>query len=1012
MTTVAPTQTLTFLDRAFTHAAVGVAITDLDGRFLEVNDAFCALTGYTATELKGIDPDRITHPDHRNCNSALVSKLLAGELPAFVVQTGYITKSERVVWLQNSVSIIRDVDGTPLRLLNICENTTEQRAAEQALQETQERSRVQFRATPVPIFSWQRSGHDFVLVDYNDAADRITEHGIVRLLGKRASHLYAKTPEVIDGMERCFSQRSAIHKVGDFRLLSTGELKQLDATFVFVPPDLVMIHTEDITDRVKAEQAQKEAERKYRDMFENSSLGMFQTTLDGRFRTANTALARMFGFDTATDLMREWTNIAEQGYVDPRKREEFKREIELNGVVKGFEYEAYRKDGSRIWVSETVRTVRDTTSSMILYEGVAEDVTERRQSADAIRKQKELLQTIFDNIPVMINFTDQQGVFQFVNHEFERKFGWTAEELRHHPDIIKDCYPNESDRERVRRWIADGTGEWGHFRPRLRDGRYIDAVWVNVKLSDGTSIGIGKDISKEKRAERFRDAALALSQGLNGVSSTFEAAKIISNVTDELIGWDSCSLQLYDAETDTVKSVLAIDNIAGERRDVRPRHSAQPSVRTREVIKAGPKLIIREPPLVFDDTAVPFGDVSRPSASIMSVPIRHGSGVVGVLSIESYQSEAYDEMSLKDLESLADLCGQALNRVRAEQSLYESEQRFRQIAENIDDVIWIMDTSLEKLLYVSPAYKTIWEKPLETINSDPTAYLHAIHPEDRERVAQVMAERIAKTDYSSVEYRIVRPNGSIRWIRSRSFPIRGSDGKAYRLAGIAEDITERKASETALHDFSRRLLNAHESERMKIARELHDEIGQVLTAVRINLQSLSQSSETQRTIEHVAESIRVIDEAISRVRDLSFELRPSLLDDLGLAAATRWYVNQFAHRVGLIAHLQIEFDGFQKRLSREVETACFRILQEALTNVARHAEANQITVILKTNDSQLYLCVKDDGQGLERGRSKSTLGLRGMEERALSVSGRLEILSTPSQGTEIRVWFPTPRAEI
>jgi len=1002
-------QPLTYLEGAFTHAAVGVAVTDLNGCFLEVNEAFCLLTGYSPNDLKAIDLGFITHPNHRKRNSELISKLIAGEIPAFVVHTGYIKQGGNFVWVQSSVSPIRDIDGTPIRLLNICEDTTEQRATESALKETRERSRVQFRATPVPIFSWRRTDDDFVLVDYNDAADRMTEHGIIRLLGKSALQLYATTPEVIEGMESCFTQRRPIRKTGDFRLLSTGELKHLDVTFVFVPPDLVMIHTEDITERMNADQARIEAERKYREMFENSNLGMFQSTPEGRYLAANSALAQMLGFDSPEELIKERTSIGEQEYVDPNRREDFKLEMEINGFVRGFEYEAYRKDRSQIWLSMGVRAVKDK-DMVLFYEGIAEDITERKRSEDVLRQQKELLQTIFDHIPVMILFMDQHRRVKFVNHEWEKTLGWSSEQSKA-SDVIAELYPDEVERARVWRWIESGNRELGHFRTRVKDGHLIDTVWLNVKISDGTSIGIGKDISKERRAQRFRDAALALSHRLTGVTSTHDAAKIITEVADQLIGWDSCSVQLYDSEVDIVRTVLSIDNFHGERREVTIAEPRQPSAKTRAVIDDGPKLIVRDVPFSFEDSAVPFGDVSRPSASIISVPIRHGSSVLGVLSIESYQDNAYDEMSLKDLESLADLCGEALNRIRAEQSLHESEERFRQIAENIDDVIWMMDTTWEKLLYVSPSYETIWQRPSATIRNDSTAYRHAIHPEDRERVAKVMAERIAKTGFSSLEYRITRPDNSIRWIRSRSFPICDADGKSYRLAGIAEDITERKAAETAVRDYSRRLLNAHESERMKIARELHDDIGQVLTAVRINLQSLGKSAGNEEMLEHVGEGIRVIDEAISRVRDLSFELRPSLLDDLGLAAATRWYVNQFAHRVGLIADLQLDYDGFQERLSKDVETACFRILQEALTNVARHAKAKQITIILKTVDSQLYLSVKDDGEGMERGGSKSTLGLRGMEERALSVSGKLEILSTPSKGTEVRVWFPAPRPE-
>src|SRR5690349_6690581 len=169
-------------------------------------------------------------------------------------------------------------------------------------------------------------------------------------------------------MESCFTQRRPIRKTGDFRFLSTRELKHLDVTFVFVPPDLVMIHTEDITERMNAEQARIEAERKYREMFEHSTLGKFQTTPDGRFLEANSALAQMLGFDSPEELIKECTSIGEQIYVDPNRREDFKLEMEINGFVRGFQYEAYRKDRNRIWLSMGVRAVKDK-DMVLFYEG-------------------------------------------------------------------------------------------------------------------------------------------------------------------------------------------------------------------------------------------------------------------------------------------------------------------------------------------------------------------------------------------------------------------------------------------------------------------------------------------------------------------------------------------------------------------------------------------------------------------------------------------------------------------
>jgi len=241
-------------------------------------------------------------------------------------------------------------------------------------------------------------------------------------------------------------------------------------------------------------------------------------------------------------------------------------------------------------------------------------------------------------------------------------------------------------------------------------------------------------------------------------------------------------------------------------------------------------------------------------------------------------------------------------------------------------------------------------------------------------------------------------------------------GEAHIL-GVSMDITERKraerelrASREQLQALSRRLLAVQESERGSIARELHDEIGQALTAVKLNLQAIGRVAPDPRVAAHVAEGVAVLDAAVEGARDLALDLRPSLLDDLGLIAAVRWYTTRLAERAGLQA--TFEADQLERRAPKEIETACFRVAQEALTNVARHARARAVRVELRRADPELVLVVTDDGVGFvpETVRGDAAplrhLGLIGMEERVSLVGGRLAIESAPARGTTVRVWFP------
>jgi PAS domain S-box-containing protein len=258
---------------------------------------------------------------------------------------------------------------------------------------------------------------------------------------------------------------------------------------------------------------------------------------------------------------------------------------------------------------------------------------------------------------------------------------------------------------------------------------------------------------------------------------------------------------------------------------------------------------------------------------------------------------------------------------------------------------------------------------------------------------------------------------AVQYIRT---PIRES-GVIVGAVVTFQDITERKKTEQALHDYadrlralSRQLLEVQEVERRHLARELHDEIGQTLTALKLNLQAVSKACPPDQPLPPALEdSLAVVDQAITEVRNLSLDLRPSLLDDLGLAPALRWYVQRQAQRGGLTVQLDTDLD---ERLPPELETACFRVVQEALTNVLRHASARHVTVTLRRHDGGLGLGVQDDGVGFDvaaarlRAARGAGLGLLGMQERVQLLGGTIEFCSAPGQGTQIGIRFPVPDA--
>ena len=201
-------------------------------------------------------------------------------------------------------------------------------------------------------------------------------------------------------------------------------------------------------------------------------------------------------------------------------------------------------------------------------------------------------------------------------------------------------------------------------------------------------------------------------------------------------------------------------------------------------------------------------------------------------------------------------------RVRAEEALRESEERFRELAENIDEVFWISDLENSQMIYVSAAYERIWGLSRESLYASPKSWTEAIHPEDKGRVVATIANHHLQASHD-LSYRIVRPDGSIRWIRDRGFPVHDESGNIVRIAGISEDVTESKEPEEALrqaneqlHLLSRRLFQIQEDERRHLARELHDQIGQVLTAALVDGELDFESARGQGTEVHAFFPVR------------------------------------------------------------------------------------------------------------------------------------------------------------
>jgi PAS domain S-box-containing protein len=338
-------------------------------------------------------------------------------------------------------------------------------------------------------------------------------------------------------------------------------------------------------------------------------------------------------------------------------------------------------------------------------------------------------------------------------------------------------------------------------------------------------------------------------------------------------------------------------------------------------------------------------------------------------------------------------------------SLRESEERYRELFENSSDALYVHDMT-GTYTSVNRATETLFGYAREDLIGRHFSTL--LDSDYENHVSETLCRKLEAANETTYEAEIVTKEG-------RHIPVEISsrlifaNGVAVGVQGCVRDISERKRVQAAARTYSRRVIEAQEAERRRISRELHDQVGQILTAVKMNLHSLSEKCTAPEILASIQDNMEVIDEAVDQVRDLSVDLRPLLLDDFGLPVALRWYLDRQTKRCAIATEFTTHSLCEDDRFSSELETACFRIVQEAVTNVVRHARAARIVVTLERNGSDLVLGISDDGAGFDLSvlrNSAATLGLRGMEERVQALGGLITINSAPSLGTEICARFP------
>jgi two-component system cell cycle sensor histidine kinase/response regulator CckA len=501
----------------FDLASVGLAQADPEtGQYLRVNRKMCEITGYEEAEMLEMRVRDVTHPDDREIDWDLFQRVGRGDAPGYRIEKRYVRKDGGVTWVNVNMTVIRDGDGRAVRSVAAIEDIDERKRVQRALAESEARYRLIAENTADVIWMLDLASRRFTYVSPS----------VKRLRGFTPEEVMAQpfdaalTPEALRAVDARLSAAIAALAAGD-RSAETAllEIEQPTKNGGVVPTEVVATAlsdvqgrvtgvlgvTRDITERRRAEEALRESEERYRALFDQSPIGIYKTTPDGRILLANPALLTMLGYDSLTEL--ESRNLEEGGYEPDYPRQRFKELIERNGSVRGLESVWIAKDGRRVHVRENAHAIREPGGEVLYYEGTVEDVTASRAAEEALRRTEAQYRSLFEHAEdALLVFEPATEMILDANPKACELYGFDREELV--GTSLKALTFDVTRGEEIIASLLEGrqvpTFETAHLR---RAGAVVH-LQVSASIVDflGTKaiLSAARDITRQREAEEAR----------------------------------------------------------------------------------------------------------------------------------------------------------------------------------------------------------------------------------------------------------------------------------------------------------------------------------------------------------------------------------------------------------------------------------------------------------------------------------------------------------------------------
>jgi PAS domain S-box-containing protein len=512
----------------------------------------------------------------------------------------------------------------------------------------------------------------------------------------------------------------------------------------------------------------------------------------------------------------------------------------------------------------------------------------------------------------------------------------------------------------------------------------------------------------EEQLKMLHEVSLLLSQS----DSPDALCRRAIELGRERFGFDRLSLWVITDNPDMLKGTYGTDEQGGTRVEYgRSMLSMQSS---RQDLFADSAVHITKDWPLSDDRGERVGRGWH-----MMAALRDGVEVIGVLNADNYlRQQPLREHQVELLGLYGAIIGHQYARLQREQALRTSEARFRAIFAGAAVGIALVDQNGHPVMSNTALHEMLGYGEEELRGMAFTEFTHPDHVDlDWNSYRELVA---GKRESYQIEKRYICKGGSVIWGRLTVSLVRDIAGEPQFAIGMVENITERKTAEQSLrnslmrlHTLTSHLQSVREEERERVAREVHDELGQALTGLKIELAWVRRQMTQKRPgtpdepiLEKIDSMYHLINATIQSVRRIITELRPVILDTLGLAPALEWQAHDFQERTGIQCVFLSTLDTLS--LDRERTIAVFRIAQESLTNVLRHARATRVEIGLESREEMLILTVQDNGIGIKDAdlTGSRSFGLLGMHERALLLGGDIQIVGTPRRGTMVRLLLP------